>query len=793
MRPADRFGTLATMTRLLLGAFLATTLLLGCGGSSSDGSGGSSSSSSSGGKGGDGGGGGAPADAASFSVRGTIGQIYVWKAPAGATIEVHDKTGAMVQSATADNLGSYIFRKLPAGDGYSVVVPAAEAPNEAKDITVTTVDSSKPKSTDFYKKQKLEAGFNYITTRDGTKLAAYVTLPGPADEGPYPTVVNYSGYNPAQPGAPVSNGDYSALCPELPTLCDAPTDASALIAGLMGYATVGVNMRGTGCSGGAYDYFEDLQLLDGYDLIETVAAQPWVKGNKVGMTGLSYPGITQLFVAKTHPPSLAAITPVSVIGGTYSTGRPGGIFNDGFALEWVSNVLDKAAPYGQGWEQARVDAGDKTCEDNQLLHGQKVDVVQEAKDNAYYTDDLIKPLDPTSFVSEIDIPVFLAGAFQDEQTGPFFFTLLDQFKGSPLTRFTMYNGVHIDGFAPQVLVEWKAFLDLYVGEQIPKVSDDIRTLAPVLFENVFKVQMDIPPDRFDKYATVAEARAAFEAEDKVRVLFEDGGQPTQLGSPVDTFEKRFSDWPVKEVKARRFYFQPDGSLGDAAPQSAGLASSFQLDPDAGHRGILAAGGDVWDPLPDYDYKEPAADYDVVFESPDLTEDLVMLGTASFDLWIRSQVNDADLEVNLLEVRPDGKEMYVQSGWLRASLRKLASNATDLWPEHTYRQEDEALLVAGEWNQARVGMPSFGHVFRKGSRIRVTVDTPGDSRASWQFALKTFDGTVKYDVGHSSDHPSSVLLPVIDGMTSQTALPACPSLRAQPCRDHVAYTNVASDP
>ena len=31
-------------------------------------------------------------------------------------------------------------------------------------------------------------------------------------------------------------------------------------------------MRGTGCSGGAFDYFEPLQGLDGYDVIETVAA-----------------------------------------------------------------------------------------------------------------------------------------------------------------------------------------------------------------------------------------------------------------------------------------------------------------------------------------------------------------------------------------------------------------------------------------------------------------------------------------------------------------------------------------
>ena len=51
-----------------------------------------------------------------------------------------------------------------------------------------------------------------------------------------------------------------------------------------------MNLRGTGCSGGAFDYFETLQSLDGYDVIETVAAQPWVANGKVGMVGISYPG-----------------------------------------------------------------------------------------------------------------------------------------------------------------------------------------------------------------------------------------------------------------------------------------------------------------------------------------------------------------------------------------------------------------------------------------------------------------------------------------------------------------------
>lgn len=770
-------------------ALVTALLLLGCGGGATPGeTGGSGGATTSTGTGGEAGSGGAGVHG-SFAVRGSVEQIAVWRTPPGTKLEVRDAGGVVVQEGVSDAQGSLVFRLVPPGEGYEVIAPELPEPNVTKPVRVMTVDNSLPKP-DFYTGQKLVAGYNYITTRDGTQLAAYVTLPGPAEKGPYPTVVNYSGYNPAEPGAPI--GDYAFLCGSLPVLCDAPNDASALIMGLNGYATVGVNIRGTGCSGGAYDYFETLQLLDGYDVIETVAAQSWVKGHKVGMTGLSYPGITQLFVARSHPPSLAAITPLSVIGNTFTTGRPGGIFNDGFALEWITNVLMKANPYGQGWEKPRVDAGDTVCEDNQLLHSQLVDAVQKAKDNPYYTDELVKPLDPTAFAGEIDVPVFLAAAFQDEQTGPFFFTLLDRFKSAPITRFTVYNGVHPDAFAPQILVEMKAFLDVYVAETVPSVSADVRTLAPVLFENFFDAQLEIPPDRFDKYPTWAEAKKAYEAEPSVRVIFEDGGG-MNLGAPEGTGETHFASWPPPPTKPLRLYFQTDGSLGPSMPVEAVAASTFELDPEAGHRGILAPGGNVWDRLPKYDWKVPPAGFDVVFDSAPLTEDLVMIGSGSVDLFLRSPVDDADLEVNLTEIRPDGQEMYVQSGWLRASLRKLSSDATELWPSPTYRQEDEALLVPGEWTPVRVGIAAFTHVFRKGSRIRVTVDTPGDSRASWMFALKQFPGVVRYDVAHSAMYPSSVVLPVIQGQAATTPLPPCPSLRGQPCRAYAPYVNTPAAP
>jgi uncharacterized protein len=724
---------------------------------------------------------------ASFEVRGSVEQIHVWNAPPRVEVVVEDAGKNALYRATTDELGSVIFRKVAPGDRYFVRTTAPE--EREGPVRVMSEKSSQPDRS-LYTGQKLEAGFTYITVRDGTKLAAYITMPGPPGEGPYPTVVNYSGYDPAQPGSAFEA--YRGLCGEIPVLCDAPTDASALLAAMYGYATVGVNMRGTACSGGAYDFFEPLQLLDGYDIVETVAAQSWVQNHKVGMTGLSFPGISQLFVAKMHPPSLVAITPLSVIGSASTTLFPGGIMNDGFAIEWATNVLDKAAPYGHGWEQARVDAGDETCKENQLLHAQRVDIVKKSRDNPYYTDDVAAPVDPTGFVDEIDVPVFLASAWQDEQTGPFFFTLLDRFERAPLVRLNVYNGVHPDGFAPFNLIEWASFLDFYVAQRIPMVPPSIRGIAPALAQQIFKVDVAMPPDRFTGFTSFEQARAAYEAEAPLRVVFENGGGAEKPGAPGGTFELKFDRWPPPAVSARRWYFQPDGSLGATAPTAANQASSYELDPEAGQRGILAPDADVWDPLPNYDWRQPELAKAVVFESAPLTEDLVMLGTGSVDLWVKSSVDDADIEVNLSEVRPDAKETYVQSGWLRASFRGLTSAATELWPEHGFYKKDEKALVPGEWTEVRVGIAAFSHVFRKGSRIRIAIDTPGDSRARWRFALKRFPAKAVYSIGHDSARASSLVLPVLGGQAATTPLAPCPSLRAQQCRAHVPYTNTPAN-
>jgi hypothetical protein len=561
-----------------------------------------------------------------------------------------------------------------------------------------------------------------------------------------------------------------------------------------------VNIRGTACSGGAFDYWETLQVLDGYDAIEIVASQPWVMHGKVGMTGISYPGISQLFVAQTQPPHLAAITPMSVLADSASsTLAPGGIFNDGFALNWTRRVLDGAHPFGKGWEMDVVadelaKGETSTCEENQLLHSQYVDAIAKAFANPFYTDEVAKPLAPASFVDKITVPVFLTGQWQDEQTGPHFATMLDKFDNAPITRFTVTNGVHPDGFAPQTLIEWKTFLDLYVAKQVPVLDPLLEVLGPQLFAQTFKEALSFPPIRFDATQSYEEVLAAYEAEPSLRVIFETGADPMLMkpGAPSGTFDEFFDAWPIPGTQAHRLYFAPDGTLQATKPAANGGSSSFDHEAAAGTRTTMmpntTSDNDVWSPQPAYAYRALGPGKAVAFVGAPLTEDLVMIGSGSVDLWMQSSATDADLEVNLTEVRSDGKESYVQSGWLRTSRRKLAADATELRPTVTGLEVDSAPLPAGTWESVRVEIMPFAHIFRAGSSIRISVDTPGDSRAVWTFILQDYATPPTHSIAHHAAHPSSIVLPVVPSVTVTTPIPDCTALRGQPCRDFVDFVN-----
>ena len=76
----------------------------------------------------------------------------------------------------------------------------------------------------------------------------------------------------------------------------------------------------------------------------------------------------------------------------------------------------------------------------------------------------------------------------------------------------------------------------------------------------------------------------------------------------------------------------------------------------------------------------------------------MVGNGSVDLWLQADTDDVDVQVTLTEVRPDGNETLVQSGWQRASQRALIGERL-LRPLHT-NTEGRHAIAGGEWSEVR---------------------------------------------------------------------------------------------
>jgi hypothetical protein len=86
----------------------------------------------------------------------------------------------------------------------------------------------------------------------------------------------------------------------------------------------------------------------------------------------------------------------------------------------------------------------------------------------------------------------------------------------------------------------------------------------------------------------------------------------------------------------------------------------------------------------------------------------------------------------------------------------------------------------------------GHAYRAGSSIRVTISAPNGTQPIWSFAQTEPAGsTASESIAFSPSMPSSLTLPIVPGVSVPTALPACPSLRNEPCRPYQAIVNDGS--
>jgi hypothetical protein len=622
----------------------------------------------------------------------------------------------------------------------------------------------------------LEDGFQYLEMRDGVLLSAMVRFPdetlyGP---GPWPTVIEYSGYSPSNP---------------------ASEEAGSRLARALGYATVSVNMRGSGCSGGVFDIFNPAQMADGYDTVEIVARQSWVAGGKVGMVGLSYSGISQLYTAATNPPHLAAVTPQSVIADPWLQAWPGGIFNSGFTQEWIEARDAAAAPGGTSWVTRRIEAGDTTCGAQQALRNQNLDFESLTRSLTSYNR-AAAARDLRLLVRDVEAPVFISGAFQDEQTGPQFTAMLDEFDSAAALRVNLWNGRHPDGYSPANLVNWFEFLELYVADRVPVMHPLVRAALPAILADQFGLaDVELAPDRFANLGDdVARARAAYEAEAPVHVMFESGIGANELGEAGGTFDLDLESWPTGRAEATTFYLGADESLSPEAPGGgAGGADAFRFDTDAGGSTLFGGTGDypLLDPLWDMDWTRFDPGEELSYLTAPFESGTVFAGPAYARLFVASDADDVHVQASLSEVRPDGTEYLITNGWLDLAHRAEDRRRSDgLEIVHPFTAEALRPVRPGQWVEARVDIPSFAHAFRAGSQLRLSIATPGRNHATWEFDNPDYGDLVPTNlVARSRRMPSSLVLSMLPGVEVPAVTPApCPALRGQACRPFVATEN-----
>jgi uncharacterized protein len=768
--------------------------------------------------------------------KGSVDEAWMTGATPGDSIRLL-RDGASVEGSgnpgTADSLGTLLLRDLTPGNRYSW--DDTTSGHRSASFTVLSPGANPPTDSALYTDQPMHEGLNYLTMRDGIELAATVRYPYGhtcSTAAPCPTVIEYSGYDVAGPTDPIpsvlarATGTTCTTCGDPNLLPDSATDVGSVVARFAGFATVSVQMRGTGCSGGAYDLFGYPSDYDAYDAIEIVAHQDWVTHHKVGMVGISYSGLSQLPAAGTDPPDLAAIAPMSPTDDLFSTGYPGGIYNEGFAASWVSARIDdakSAAAYaagtvvplsstsvsnvGQPWAYYEIDAelkasgdGSSTCLANQVLHGQSESL------SSLVGPQLVAPgtgsgRDPSLFdrrsmsqwATHITVPVFISGALQDDQTGPQWPALLNSFPATTPVYANIVNGGHIDSTDPQIISRWLEFLDLYVADVVPK---NPGALADTVLDEVTssssgtKAQAPLPALRFTAATSLSAARKGFRSTTpRVEVLFDSGAGAVGAGDPQSTYAAGFNQWPPNG-SVLTYYFHSGGSLTTTPPKASG-STSLDLDPTARPLTDLPAGANPWAADPPWDWTTVPASDGIAFQTPPLRKAMTIVGPATVDLWVKSSARVEDYQATVTEARPAlSEEEYITSGFLRSSNQVDLSDSTRLFTNPSYVAKESRSLSRRSYTLVKIPIDPIAHTFRPGTELRVVISAPGGDRPSWEF--DTLDHGQGATVGIGGIAASALIVDQVAGVKNTTTLPTCGALRGEPCRALQAEGNQPSD-
>lgn len=204
--------------------------------------------------------------------------------------------------------------------GLLVIQMAASAPATARpsvhDYRATARLSAPTHTT---KRDRLSVGMP-----DG--VALHVEVVRPVEPGRYPVILEASPYH-----GTLSDRQGTRI---LPGPRDPSTGSPIGLTGYFaprGYAVVMVDLRGTGQSSGCLDHLGPHDAADLKAVVEWAASQPWSTG-RVGMTGHSYVGASQIVAAAQRPRGLVTIVPSAGLASMYDHQFQAGV---PYNLQWA--------------------------------------------------------------------------------------------------------------------------------------------------------------------------------------------------------------------------------------------------------------------------------------------------------------------------------------------------------------------------------------------------------------------------------------------------------------------------
>lgn len=492
----------------------------------------------------------------------------------------------------------------------------------------------------------------YVPVRDGTRLAVHIYRPainGKPVERRYPVVFAFTPYR----------GRFKG---EDGKIEEAGLSEKLGLKGLtdFGYVVAVADIRGKGASFGTRRGLQDRnEALDGHDLVEWLAAQPWSNG-RVGMSGCSYLGGTTLQTASTAPPSLKAIFTGAADLDKYMFVRRGGI------TAQFNTRPDE--PLSVDLASLPVDA-DK---DGALL---REAVAQHASNT---------PMAPLWYgMPYRDSMSTLTGTKFWEEVGP----------------YTYLNTIRKSGIATYFWGNWQ-------DEPTEQMIFAAATLGGRLM--VGPGSHCEPAKDFD---FAGEQRRFFD-----RYLKQiDNGFDRQPRAIWWTDEARQgerwtkSDWlPGQGAKRAPLYLAAKRLSAQSSASKA--EASFTVDYDVGEGEYFA----FWPP--------PIKGRGLRFDSEPLPRDRTLVGGPIARLTVKSDRNEAQLWVYLEDVAPDGTSYVVSQGRLAASHRKevKAPFETLDMPWHPSRAEDIAPLQPGKAVSVAIPMLPAARVIKAGHRLRLIV-------------------------------------------------------------------------